>query len=62
MGTFFEFLEVIKKELIVFGTAALPVIELKGYPCRDRYGAGYLDFIYPCLPGINPADSFSYFS
>ena len=30
MGTFFEFLELIKKELVVFGTAALPVVELKG--------------------------------
>ncbi|HZJ57569.1 MAG TPA: small multi-drug export protein [Clostridia bacterium] len=30
MGAFFEYLEVIKKELIVFSTAILPLVELKG--------------------------------
>lgn len=56
MGTFFEFLEVIKKELIVFGTAALPVIELKGaIPIGIGMGLGtWTSFILAYLGSILP--------
>ena len=56
MGTFFEFLELIKKELVVFGTAALPVVELKGaIPVGIGMGLGtWNSFILAYLGSILP--------